>query len=231
MYDKRVDHKDGEFYIIHRHLALIKELALNSPAAAGAGPVDFINRDNSLVLRLTDGEKAGGRLFLKSVDVKNNDKKILFSISGTWKTKEWPAAHWVKLAEMIQAGMPGSKIIILWGPGDRTEIKDRLGKIRNVYLIPHTDLRQMSAIISLGDVFIGNDGASRHIAVSLGLKTIGLFGPTTERGWALADEKTVLIRSPREICKPCHRAECRENTGCMDRISPETVFEALLKLI
>lgn len=219
IYGERVDHKDGEFYIIHRHLALMKEIG------------HFENTDNSLVLRLTPDERKAGEKFYEAARIKPGDLKILFSVSSTWQTKEWPAAYWEKLAVLINAEMPAAKIIVLWGPGDSKELTGRLSGLKNVSIIPETGLREMAAIAAFGDIMIANDGATRHIGVALGLKTVGLFGPTTEKGWAFADEHAILIRAPRELCRPCHRADCRYKTGCMDRIKPETVFEAVKNIL
>jgi ADP-heptose:LPS heptosyltransferase len=218
LYDTRVDHKDGEFYIIHRHLALIKALK------------DFTNTDNSLVLRLSETEKNYGLDFYVKNGIKQEDRKILMSLSSTWPTKAWPDEHWLRLAEMISSGMKGAKIILLWAPGDSSDLLKKMNKVHGTVAIPETTLRQMSSIMSAGDVLVANDGASRHIGAALGLKTIGLFGPTTEKGWAYADEKTVLLRAPRAECEPCHRADCRIRTGCMHKIRPQEVFENIKRM-
>ncbi|HRU38877.1 MAG TPA: glycosyltransferase family 9 protein [Candidatus Goldiibacteriota bacterium] len=218
LYNRRVDHKDGEFYVIHRHLALLKAIA------------PFENTDNSLVLKLTEEEFAAGRKFYTAAGLEAGKPVIMFSLSSTWKTKQWPDENWIKLGRIINERIPGAQILLLWAPGEAETVSRVAAGIGGVVVIPETGLREMAAIMAQGDVLVANDGAARHVGVALGLKTVGLFGPTTEKGWALEDERTALLRAPRNECEPCHRAECRTGKYCMHKIGPESVYAAIAGL-
>ncbi len=216
-YDRRVKYDAADRYMAERFLALVKE------------EVPFDAAETGPVLKVSGVEKERAGSFYNNYTGARNGKIILFGVSGTWATKKWPDRYWVELAKMITAGVKDSKIFILWGPSDPMELLDALAAIKGVYIIPAVGLRELIVIISGGNLLVANDGGPRHMAQALGLKTIGLFGPTNDKGWANPD-KDNLVMAAAVDCRPCDKISC-ENDDCMSQITPELVFEKLKSLL
>ncbi len=216
LYNKRLDYEQKDSYIVNKYLYMASTLGFN-----------LIGKYEKPILKLTEKEIENGKNFYKQKNIKENDKKILLSISGTWKTKRWFTEHWIELINLINNKIQNSKIIILWGPGDEEIINNF--KTLPVFIIPPLNLRELASIINSGDVLISNDNGVRHIANALNIKTIGIFGPTNEKGWAVEDDNNKIIVSDIK-CRPCDKTKCNDIL-CMKEIKPEKVFDILLKLI
>jgi ADP-heptose:LPS heptosyltransferase len=213
-YDTRVDYKDNDRYAVYRHLALIREMGGFDTAGVNA------------VLNLTDEEKKYGAKFYAGNGINPGDKRILLCVSSMWKSKMWPGSHWKKLIELINEKYVSCRIVILKGPDDDRDFITSLQAYKNVFVIPPDGLRALAAVMSLGTLLIANDGAVRHMAAALAVKTIGIFGPTSESGWAASDENNVVLTPPVD-CRPCYKKDCPKQMDCMAMISPETIFAKL----
>src|SRR5205814_697880 len=62
-------------------------------------------------------------------------------------------------------------------PRKRSQIRS---KITGAHLLT---LRELAAILSEADVFLGNDSGPKHLAVAVGTPTVTLFGPEHPFEW------------------------------------------------
>lgn len=213
LYNERIDYTLKDVYVIERYLSLCR--------AAGAHSVP-VNRP---VLVLSGPEKDNAALFLKQNGLEQTGTRICLCISGTWPTKKWPDIHWKKLVALIQKGLPEAKLIILWGPGDEKFLEKLLSSCSNIFAVPAMTIRQLASVVGTCSLLVSNDNGVRHIATALGVKTIGLFGPTNEKGWAFTDKDNAVLTADVH-CRYCDRTRC-DDVICMSGITPEKVFETL----
>jgi heptosyltransferase-2 len=92
-------------------------------------------------------------------------------------------------------------------------------------------------MISKYSLMVSNDTGPMHVSASLGVKTIGLFGPNMPvRFGPFPPEKNIAIYHKQE-CSPCinvHKSEfrkCPYHGKCMKAISVDEVFEAASKYL
>ncbi|MBU0999647.1 hypothetical protein KKG24_05120, partial [Patescibacteria group bacterium] len=78
-------------------------------------------------------------------------------------------------------------------------------------------------------VFITPDTATLHLAQSLGVKTIALFGPTDPIRHTVKDSNLHIIFK-KLPCSFCYNPKC-EKKECMLQISPSEVFSKLKELV
>lgn len=144
--------------------------------------------------------------------------------------KRWAPEKFAELAERV-IGL-GVSPILLWGPGEENLVEFIQDKINNGVLIaPKTSIREMAVLMKRCKLVICNDGGMLHIAVSQGVPTISIFGPTDEKvyGPYPPSEKHIVIKS-NVHCRPCYRrfklSECNTKE-CMEDISVETIFSTI----
>ena len=77
---------------------------------------------------------------------------------------------------------------------------------------------------------ITNDSASLHLASTLDVPTVAIFGPTDEAKYGPTSRARRVIRR-RLFCAPCEQALCRFHHECMRFISPDEVYEAARGLL
>lgn len=216
LYTCRLDYKQENCYIAIKFIELIKKYCGDKNS--------FITNP---VLVLSADEKELAKNTLQKMGLKPGDEKlIMVCISGTWMSKKWPLYNWILLFEKL---MP-RKIVLLWGPGDEKDIQYiKEKKLPNIFIIPAVNIRELSSILSFAFILISNDNGIRHIAQALSVKTIGLFGPTNEKGWMKQDKNNIALTSP-VACRPCDKTRCKNNF-CMQDISPDFVLTKIKELM
>ncbi len=100
-----------------------------------------------------------------------------------WPSKAWPDSHWISLIEGL--GNSSLKRFVLVGsPGEREQIRQLAGRIRtSTGMMVHdvagqTTVGELMACIQESAVTVANDTAALHMAVGLGGRCVGLYGPT-----------------------------------------------------
>ena len=101
--------------------------------------------------------------------------------SGGWYTKRWGLEHYARLGDLVSQRYDAS-IILFWGPGEEEDARfiQQHMKLPS-HVIPKTTLSQLGAIIHRCAFIVSNDSGPMHIAASLGIPTLGIFGPTNPR--------------------------------------------------
>jgi ADP-heptose:LPS heptosyltransferase len=104
--------------------------------------------------------------------------------------------------------------------------------VGNVKVLDALPLRQLAAILSHARVCVANDSGPMHIAVAVGTKTIGIFGPGEENIWFPYDSSAGHIALRRDVwCHPCNLDFCNkrgdEYMKCMSLLEVGDVFRAV----
>jgi heptosyltransferase-2 len=94
-----------------------------------------------------------------------------------------------------------------------------------------TSLAEVTAILSVCDLFISNDMGLAHVAAATGTETIVIFGPTNDVTTRPFGDNSTVVRHDVE-CSPCMLRDCPIDHRCMTRVSIAQVFDtAISRLI
>ena len=93
-----------------------------------------------------------------------------------------------------------------------------------------TTMRQLGLVMRRAHLVITNDSAALHLASSLQVPTVAIFGPTDAAKYGPTSSQHRTIRR-RLFCAPCEQALCRFNHECMRFISPDEVYKAATQLL
>jgi len=157
------------------------------------------------------------------------------------RSRMWPLERYGKVAEDL-AGRYNAKIIFVGGPDEFLavqELKNGLDDKKIINLAGKTSIKQLFCLIGKCSIFIGNDSGPMHIAASMGVRTIGLFGPNLPLRWRPFGKDNISIFKG-SLCKycPCINVhlgvvpECYYGSNkCMTAITVEEVVNAARRLV
>jgi len=156
------------------------------------------------------------------------------SFKGHWQ-KRWPKERFLDLINKI----PEIDFFLFGTEEERKENEFILSNAKNgnVIVIAHRPIREVAALISQMSAFVSNDSGLMHLAASVGIPVLGIFGPTNPtwvRPWGV-NNKVVRVELP---CSPCfyyspRPIKCTSGLDfkCLKDIGADMVKDALLSLL
>jgi ADP-heptose:LPS heptosyltransferase len=130
-----------------------------------------------------------------------SDKPVLVLAPGSGaREKNWSAGSFQIVADWWRERVGGA-VVIVAGPVEE-ERGDFEPLCRNCVIVRQLDLAQLAALLARSTVYLGNDSGVTHLAATLRVRTIALYGPTDPLQWAPRGEKVTVISRGVE-CSPC----------------------------
>lgn len=144
--------------------------------------------------------------------------------------KNWPAEHFRTVARRIRSAwqMP---VRILLGPAEEEQgpLWEDTGE--SLEVLRGLSLRQVSGRLARSALYLGNDSGVTHLAASLGVPTLALFGPTDPRRWAPRGPRVRVLRQPGTATPSPARPDLRpERPQAPPAMTPEAVLRSLREL-
>jgi lipopolysaccharide heptosyltransferase II len=181
---------------------------------------------------LTEDEKREARIYLHWLGIEVDRPIVGLHPGASWPAKVWPSERFAELADRIAAKLD-AQVLVTQGPKDR-EITAEVSRrcVANVRVLDVLPIRQLAAILSHVNVYVANDSGPMHVAVAVGTKTIGIFGPGEEDIWFPYDTAHGHLAVRKNVwCHPCHLDFC-DKVGdgymkCMRLLEVSEVFEAV----
>jgi ADP-heptose:LPS heptosyltransferase len=91
-------------------------------------------------------------------------------------------------------------------------------------------LRDLCYVLKKASLFVGIDSGIMHLASSLDIPVVGIFGPTDPFYVGPQNTKSRLVRKEELKCVPCYLKGCEERE-CMKQIAVADVFDACEKVL
>lgn len=165
------------------------------------------------------------RALLKNESVPSARPIIAVQPFSLWKYKEWGVDKYIQLIDWLISEYNVS-IIITGSLDERERAGEIIKKCRqNTYnLAGETSIGTLAAVFKACRLFIGVDSAGVHIAATVGLPTVCIFGPSSYIDWAPRGQqhRTVYKDLP---CVPCQNKGCHgsEISRCLEELTFEEV--------
>lgn len=160
---------------------------------------------------------------------------ILLHPGPSWPIKEWPVENWATLVQELRRR--GFTNLIQLGVGKHGQMGalPRITIPDVISLVDQLNVEETAALISLGHLLIGIDSGLMHIAASVGIPAVGIYGPTTPELLYPKGVPATYVVSPVE-CQGCHHREphlhwktgCPHAIRCMREIPADAVLAACL---
>ena len=122
--------------------------------------------------------------------------------TANWTGKQWPAERFAETALRLTATgglLEGARVAVFGGPGEEdmaAPVFEALPADRTITLVGKIDVGAAAAALIQCTYFIGNDSGLMHIAASVGVPTLGLFGPSREEHYAPWGMFGTFLRTP-----------------------------------
>jgi len=200
--------------------------------------IKAIKRDMKLSLPITENDLDYADSFMRGL----SKRRYLIGIhAGSGETKNfrmkrWPKDKFVQLINKLNKKY--SSNIILFGGSNELRLMNNIPKnVVNKVVIFSEDIMKVAALIKRCDLLISNDSGLFNLGAAVGVKLVGIFGPTDPRLVEPLEVEHKIVTNNYK-CSPCYfyssmNLECSEklNYECLSSISVDKVLEAVDKLI
>jgi heptosyltransferase-2 len=174
------------------------ECCLDILRAVAPAECEGVTFDPMPLLCVTDAERKRGAVILREREAVG---RMLVGIQpgASYRAKQWAPA---KFAETAAALAADGAAVVLLGSGDSERKASRLlqeaagDQVPIIDLTGETSMRETMGILTHLSLFIGNDTGVSHIAASLGVATVSLFGPTLAHKWGEEGPRNRVVAAP-----------------------------------
>jgi len=116
-------------------------------------------------------------LNLSFIEGRHGQKPILIFPDSRKAEKRWNGFR--QLTDLLLRDGTGRKVI--WAGNNQFSYRDNAPEGQFINLTGNTSLASLSSLVRRAEWVICNDSGPLHLAAALGVKTLGLFGPTDPR--------------------------------------------------
>ncbi len=182
-------------------------------------------KDKKYYVFISDNEKNEVNQILKNLKI-DEKKYVVIHTNAGWSLKNWDSKKWVQLINLLYKEF-GYKTILVGGNGEGINIE-----IKYLYnLAGKLKIKEVAAMIKFSKLFIGLDSGVTHLASSMDVPVIMLFGNTHPKVAEPNCSRYICIHSSASCEIPCSLKFCSKKINCTSLISVESVWKAVNVLL
>jgi len=216
------------FFNTRRHISDIYLHMCNAVGATG-------NADLSNLIAICPEDREKLSKLLKTHNFENN-RIILVNVNASdlLLERRWPNENWTDYLDKVAQNCSKYTFLMVGAPNEKDYVnsiwqmisqpsRDRIKDISGL-----TDLGTLLALIMKSELLITIDSGTLHMAVSLGTRTLSLWGPGAPDHYAPLEDRHDIIYEP-TYCSPClYHADvppCNGNNICMAQITVNKLWQ------
>jgi len=127
-----------------------------------------------------------------------NDTLVAIHPGSGSAAKNWAPEKWLALAEDILSAGPRLRLAIIGGEADRAAL-EALAPLREnarAEFWENLPLSSLATRLAAARAYLGHDTGISHLAATLGVPSLVLFGPTDPAVWAPRQSNVAVLRAP-----------------------------------
>jgi len=196
---------------------------------------DIYVRDNHLENWISKKSEEKIQEILSNYDFSDKQKALVHATSGNIN-KQWSIENFAKI--ITHLSNEKNIRVFFTGTAKDSEIYEKILSLiapelqnKPINLCGKLSIQDSTALINKMDFVVGSDSGTLHIAASLNIPVIGIYGPMNPKKWSAWGEihKPVYLDMP---CIPCDlRKKCEQDYACIKNITPEMVINEIESLI
>ncbi|MGO9613803.1 MAG: glycosyltransferase family 9 protein [Dissulfurispiraceae bacterium] len=151
------------------------------------------------------------------------------------KRKCWPIEKYFSLMKWLKVDYDPF-FVIFSGPADEwiaLQIEEFVKNYMNLSIhVCNEDLMMVASLLSLSDIYVGNDSGITHLASAVNGNVIVIFGPTDPLRWKPLGNKVRVINSD-SVCAPCGDERSRKcwEPKCLLNLPVERIYKEIKSMI
>lgn len=194
--------------------------------------------DDHLEAWLTDEEKQFSEQFFKTAGVAPGELVIGIHPFAANPTRAWHLDNFIELARQLQERY-AARILFFGGPRDSESLPEIRAALTQPPLeaVGTTSLRHSMALLSRCRLLVCNDSGIMHLAASMKVPLVALFGPQSPVKFGPWGESCRVI-SQHFPCSPCKQkffTECepspRGKPACLEAITVDAVLKECAQVL
>jgi heptosyltransferase II len=197
-----------------------------------AGWLERAADETCIALKVDQDAKAAADKRLLAAGVRSGVLRVAIGAGASYgSAKCWLPERFAEVANRLMT--ESNAEIVLFGTAAESAVSAAIvsGMRRApVDLTGKTEIADLPALLSQCHLFIGNDSGAMHVAASVGLPVVAIFGPTDPLGTAPVTPLRALVQE-KPYCSPCFLRRCPTDHRCMTQISAATVVAAAQLLL
>ncbi|HZQ69485.1 MAG TPA: glycosyltransferase family 9 protein [Terriglobales bacterium] len=157
---------------------------------------------------------------------RNIDRFVILNPGAGWGAKQWPPDRFGSVA--AQLAQHGFKSLINFGPGEEELVKAVESSSAGAAQVLSCSITELIAVTRRASLFIGGDTGPLHLAASLGVPVVGIYGPTNPARNGPYGTRSIVLRSANSVTSHSRRAQPEEG---LLTITAHDVVAAALELL
>jgi len=132
---------------------------------------------------------------------------------------------------VIAVQTSGATPVILEGPADREPVERLLQLCGDPPIVMKgLDLLTVAGVFAQARLFVGQDSGITHLAGSMGVRTVALFGPTDPARWAPSGAHVTVVQGAPCFCRSWDEVSQCQEKPCLDVRQDDLVAHCLAHL-
>ena len=170
---------------------------------------------------------------LKSKEIVEGDKFIVIHPSASCPSKRWPQEKFSELISILKSKL-SYPVVTVTAKGEEMFAKEIVGKNQIIDLRGKLSIAELGALLKRAALFISNDSGPVHIAASLNIPVISIFGRNnpglSPRRWAPLGKNSFYFH--KDVgCHICLAHNCQKGFICLDKISSKEVADKAISFL
>jgi len=215
--ENKIPHSDNNEHHQYYYLKIIEHLVRQK-----------ITQPFPAHLVLLAAEKTQTTRILSNLGITSHRDRIAIAPAAAYgSAKAWLPARFREVIMDWQKAHPDTEILLLGSPGEKDKINGiAAGLPAPVHnLAGCLTLRETILVLAGCRLVICNDSGLMHIASSLQVPVLTIFGPTETRKTSPLSERNRLLYHGAD-CAPCRHRECPTDHRCMTAVTSAEVLAA-----
>jgi ADP-heptose:LPS heptosyltransferase len=189
------------------------------------GATGIEGRSSFSPLRLPEEALTFARRFRAGLGLKEGERVLAIHPGSGSPGKNWDAKKFAAVADWASERC---QVLLISGPAQHgvEEVRDSVKKARPL-VADNLPLIRLAAVLKASTVYLGNDSGITHLAASLGLPTVALFGPTNPALWGPKGPGVRIIYGKNVDTAGSPEALSASSRSSLESIQTDQVVEVL----
>lgn len=138
---------------------------------------------------LNEWERARGARILERLGVTAGNPFVAMTPGSAAAHNVWPGDRFAQVADHLAARW-GLRTVLLYGPGQEgfvRAVRDAVRQPDLCQIAVTPTMREAGAVLERSTMYVGTDTGTRHVAIALGVPTVGVFGRQFPERWTPPD--------------------------------------------